>query len=744
MNKKDILKIFTQNPKESYQLSHILQITGEGKSSRKRIKLILKELVEEGKLHKFKSRRYVLLQSSDLITGKLSITSRGFGFLRPDKDTPGMEDHPDVFIKQKDLKGALDDDRVQVRLSARSKDRPDGRVVKILERATHEFVGRFRFEKKGGTVIPKDDRIRNLIYVPSLNFRDQLKKGVWVLCRILEFSEGPEPMIGEIVDVIGHDKDKGIDILLILRENGIVPEFPEEVENMAAGLPHRISKKEISRRKDLRDSNIFTIDPKTAKDFDDALSIERLPNGNYWLGVHIADVAHYVTPGSKIDDEAYARATSIYPVDRVIPMLPERLSNELCSLRPNEDSLVMSAFMEINPQGEVGYCEFCNAVIHSHYRLSYEEAQAIIEGDPELSKKYKSVVDDLLLLGDLSKTLIAMRQKKGALDLDVGETHVIFDDEGKVIDLQRRPRLLSHRLVEQCMILANEAVAGEVARRNLPGIYRIHDKPSQDKLQKLSPVMAHFGINIPEKKNVTPRQLQKILDQTKKEGAAGHLIRRVILRAMMRAEYSPENKGHYGLGSKCYSHFTSPIRRYPDLILHRILKEIISPGGVSDEKRRFWKENMSEWTDHCSVMERRADSIEYEARYILGLEFMQQFSGEEFDGIISSVANFGLFVELEKYPIEGMIPVESLGREYFTYDESSMSLVGGSSGLSFHLGDRILVSMEKIDVMKQKMDLSLITKYKGKGTAKKKPASKKKETKKTYTPPRKKGGRRRR
>jgi len=708
---KEVIAILHTNPRTLFEFSDIQKLLKIDKNERKALKAVLSALEEEGKIHRFKKRRWGLLQSSDLVTGTLSIARKGYGFVHPEALIPDAPPPPDVYITRKNLGGALHGDRVLVRLRDRDSDRPEGRIAKILEHARMEFVGRFQFEKKGGIVIPKDERINRLIQVPKLAIRNRLKNGMWVMVRILDFGDELQPMLGEITEIVGEDDEKGIDILLIIRDHGVKPEFPDEVEREAAALPQGISDDELAQRKDFRHLTTFTIDPETAKDFDDALSIEHLPNGFFRLGVHIADVAHYVQTDSTIGIEACARGTSIYPVDRVIPMLPERLSNNLCSLRPNEDRLAMSVLMNIDSRGKIHHCEFYNSVIRSRHRLNYTEVQTVFDhSDPWICARYADIRDDLFALKKLSEILIKMREEKGALDLDIGETDVIFDSAGTVIDLRRHPRLTSHRIVEQCMILANEAVAQKIFRLHIPSLYRIHEPPSQDKLHKLIPVLANFGITLPPKRAITPRLIQQALERIEQLGDAGAILRTVILRAMMRAQYFPENKGHYGLGSACYTHFTSPIRRYPDLIVHRILKEVLSGQYKDEENLESWKERLPEIALHSTDMEERAEAIEHEAANILGLEFMRRFIGFEFEGFISSVTNFGLFVELERYPIDGLIPIASIGNDHYEFNQATLTLTGKSSSRAFRLGDRIIVSIDHIDVMKQEMDLSLVKK----------------------------------
>jgi len=705
--KKQVLSIFKKNPLTWFRVTDILRALKLDRSHRQFIRNMLKELEEEGKVHKYKSKRYRLLRTSNRITGTISITKKGHGYLRPDSDD--TKKIPSVFIKRRNLGAALPGDRVLVQITKPDEQNPEGRIVKILEHKHRHIVAQFYFAKKGGMATPRDSRINRSILLPKLDFRNKLKNGIWIMARILDFGTPQKPMLGEISDVIGKQGEPGIDILLVIRDYGVTPEFPQNVREEAENLPHSLSPEELSQRKDLRKLTTFTIDPETAKDFDDALSIEQLPDSRFRLGVHIADVAHYVKTDSAIDVEACDRATSIYPVDRVIPMLPKRLSNNLCSLRPETDRAAMSVFMDVDFQGKIHNCKFYNAVIHSKYRLNYAEVQTIFDrSDPWISSKYSSIKNELFMLKQLSERLIAMRERNGALDLDVGETDVVFDSSGEVIDIRTHPRLASHRLVEQCMILANEAVAKKIRKLRFLCVYRIHEPPSQDKLTKLAPFLANFGILVPKKQNITPKRLQKILERIEDQGEAAPILRRIILRAMMRAKYSPQNKGHYGLASSCYAHFTSPIRRYPDLLVHRILKQVISGEYKDTELRKEWDDVLPEWADHCSDRERRADQIEKESTYIKGLEFMKRFLGFEFEGLISGIAGFGMFVQITRYPIEGMIPIATLGKEYFEFEEDTLTLVGRNSGRAFRLGDPVKVQIQKIDIFKQEMDLKLL------------------------------------
>lgn len=707
--RKELLTLFKDNPEKIFKVTEIINSLDKPVSNRKRLRNILKQLKQEGKIHRFKKGRWGLLQNADLLTGTISIASKGYGFLRPEPPAPGAPVPPDVFITQRNLKSAMQGDRVIVSLLSGDRERPSGRVVKILHRARTQLAGRFHFAKKGGTVVPSDRKINRMVYIPQIPFRQKLQDGTLVMVTITDYGDFRNDMTGEISEILGKEDEPGMDVFVIIRDYGIEPEFSDNVLRSAETIPGKITESEITERKDLRKETIFTIDPKTAKDFDDGLSIEKRGDGGFHLGVHIADVAHYVKEGDVIDQEALSRANSIYPVDRVVPMLPERLSNNLCSLRPEEDKLAMSVFMDIDPQGKVRHAEFYNSVIHSKYRMNYEEVQEIYDGENgELEEKYSAIREDLFLLRELTRILIRMRWRKGALDLDVGELEVVFDDAGEVIDITTHPRLFSHRVVEQSMILANETVASKLHRMKVPSLYRVHEKPDQNRIHNLIPVLEHFGIQLPRKRNVTPKQIQRVLKKTEEMGHAGPILRRLILRVMMQAHYQPENVGHYGLGSNCYTHFTSPIRRYPDLVVHRMLKRVLAGKHRNDENLEKWEEPLANIAQHCSEMERVAQNIEYETEYIKALEFMKQFTGEEFEGVISSVTNFGLFVEMDKYPVEGLVQIKKIGSEYFEYDDVGQVLKGKRSGKTYRIADRVTVQIERIDVIERKMDLSLI------------------------------------
>lgn len=687
---------------------------------RRTLRAALRELCEAGKVRGLSNKHYALpvkRGGSGLVEGRLQIAQQGFGFVRPTVQSGESRDVPqDIFIRAGDLEGAMDGDlvAVQVVAPARGDRNATGHIQTILQRAHAEITGWFqRSSSRRGLVTPRNNRIGRVVEVrkkPEAGWPDDF---AWVVVRVTEFTPSPMPLVGEIIDVLGDDETRGIDVLLMIRDRGIVAEFPEDVEDEAARLATDWTQ-ETARRADFRQLPVVTIDPETAKDFDDALSIEVKSSGKgekHWvLRVHIADVAHYVEEGGAIDREAWRRATSIYPVDRVVPMLPERLSNDLCSLRPGEDRPTLTAEMEVDTSGEVVRSAFYRSVIHSRHRLSYEQAQALFDGsDATLKARLSDVVESLGHLRDLARILRRRRMRNGALDLDIPEPKVIFDANGRAVDIRFYPRFESHQLVEECMLLANEAVAQHLTKLKWPMLYRIHEAALPRQLKQLEPMLKALGIKVNFKSGrLTPKAIQHALDQAEKR-PAGHIFRRLILRALTRARYSPENLGHFGLASDCYCHFTSPIRRYPDLVVHRaLIRHLQSETPPVDDEYKAAMDELAETGEQCSAMERVAQEIEWDTTKLKSLEYMEQFVGEEFDGYIAGVQPFGLFVELENYPVEGLIAVGSLPYDRYKVDDVGVRLVGQRRKRQYQLADKLRVMIVNIDLAALQMDLKLI------------------------------------
>lgn len=648
----------------------------------------------------------------ELYTGVFQAGGRRGGFVV--LETPGMED---VFVPADAAGSALHGDEVRVHVDRyRSGLSPEGTIERVLRHANKQIVGQISRVGRISVVRPKNPKINRLIEIHRQFPQEHAPDGAWVIAEIREFSKSPhEPLIGTLAEVLGLEGDRRIPILLLIREGGIRPEFPPEVEAEAEQILLReTSQEEIARRCDCRLDRVFTIDPATAKDFDDAIHLVSKNAAGWRIGVHIADVAHYVPPGSRTDAEAYDRATSIYPVDRVIPMLPEALSNGLCSLRPNEEKLVMSALFTVDLAGAVSEVELGESIIRSVQRFTYEEVQRLfhdadgIEGSPFPKPEVApELLDDLMEIREASAALLGARMKRGSLDLDLPETQVMFDAEGIVANVHRKERIESHRLIEDLMIAANEAVARELTRARMPLLYRVHAPPDEGKIAALAPAFARFGIKLPRSGVPSQAEISGALAQARAH-PAGPIIQRWVLRAMMRAKYQPENVGHYGLASPCYCHFTSPIRRYPDLIVHRAVKALLrSRDAQADELAASM---MHEWGRHTSSREERAQRIEWDAVKILTLEYMRRHMGDIFEGFIAGVTRRGFFVELIEYPAEGFVPIRSLDDDFYDLDSEGAAFYGRRTGKAFAVGDRVTVQIERIDVLAGEMDFNLVRK----------------------------------
>lgn len=668
----------------------------------------LDRLEETGKIGRVNGKNYTAPSGrSGRIVGRLQVTARGFGFLTPDwSGHDGAPPFPgDLFIPPRNMGNALDGDLVRAELVRVVGEGPTGRIIDVLEHAHTHVVGWYQQTgRKWGEVIPRNKRLDRRITVPIPPPSLGIKDFDWVETEIETYTSPPQPLEGNIVSRIGNDSDRGIDILLVLRDLGIIEEFPKSVELEAKALDFNWEQ-ETKKRRDLRDLPTLTIDPATAKDFDDALSLERIRGGGFRLYVHIADVSHFVRPGSALDVEALERSTSVYPVDRVVPMLPEKISNFLCSLVPNQDRLTMTAEMEFSKDGKLLSSKVYSSIIHSDFRFTYEEAQEVIEGNAPADAPFTPLVPLIEELARLARLLRKKRFTRGALDLDIPEVNVVFDKEGRVSDLVFRESFEAHNLVEECMLIANESAAQTLEKVEAPVLYRIHEPADETRLEKLADMLRVFGIQLHSGKGpISPTDVQAAIEQAQ-QIPAGHMVRRLVLRSMKRAEYSPENAGHFGLASKSYCHFTSPIRRYPDIIVHRQLKALETGSPLPYPKE---DNNLEELGEHTSERERRAQEAEWEAIAIKSLEFMKRFEGDEFDAFIGGVMNFGIFVELTPYPVEGLVHISQMRDDHYDLDETGVRLVGRRTGRVYRVADPIKVRILKIDPMGQQMDLAIV------------------------------------
>lgn len=627
------------------------------------------------------------------IQGVFRANKAGFGFLHVN------DDEDDMFIGRNDVGYAIDGDTVEV-IVKKTGDRLKGtaaeaKVVGIVERSLQTVVGKFILDdekpKYAGYIKSKNQKIQQKIYIKK---EPVLLDGTEIIKVDIEKypTRGHDYFVGNVRDIVGHQGDVGIDVLEVLESMDIVSEFPDDVLAEANAISDSPSSKDLIGRVDLRQEITFTIDGADAKDLDDAIHIKPLANGNYELGVHIADVSYYVTEGSALDREAVARGTSVYVTDRVVPMLPERLSNGICSLNPNVDRLTQSAIMEIDSNGRVLNHQICQSVIKTTYRMTYSAVNDMIAGDQESLETYAAIAESVEHMVKLHKILEKMRVKRGALNFDTSEARIIVNDKGMPVDIVVRQRGIAERMIESFMLAANECVAEHFAKAKLPFIYRIHEEPKAEKLQKFIDYASVFGIQIQGTANkITQEALQNFM--AKVEGKPGvEVLNMMLLRSMQQARYSENNHGHYGLAAEYYTHFTSPIRRYPDLLVHRMIRDYTQ---ATEDKRDHFAQVIPELASSSSRLERRAIDAERVVEAMKKAEYMEEYVGDEFDGIVASVVKFGLFVELPN-TIEGLIHITSL-LEYYQYNERTMTLQGEKSGKVFKVGQAIRVKLTKAD-----------------------------------------------
>lgn len=668
---------------------------------------LLNALEEDGKILLTRTNRYGVPERMDLQRGRLQAHAKGFAFLIPED-----REHPDVYIHANDLKSAMNGDTVLVRVTSKGPagGRLEGEVVRIVKRAVLQVVGVFQSHEAYGFVLPDDKRINRDIFIPKDSFNGAVN-GQKVVVRIVSYPEGRAAAEGEVLEVLGHKDDPGVDILSVIRKHQLPEAFPDEVIAEADQAPDAITEEEIIRqgRRDLRDKIIVTIDGEDAKDLDDAVNVERLPNGNYRLGVHIADVGYYVRENSKLDQEAYNRGCSVYLVDRVIPMLPHRLSNGICSLNPQVDRLTLSCEMEFNEHMKVVKHDIFTSVIKTKERMTYTNVRKILEEeDAELMERYKDLVDVFRTMKDLALKLRANRMRRGAVDFDFDEAKVIVDDEGKAVDIVKRDRTIAEQIIEEFMLAANETVAEHFHWLKVPFLYRIHEDPDPEKLQNFMAFAANFGHQIKGRGNsIHPRALQTLLEdiQGTKEQT---VLSTMMLRSMKQAKYDAESTGHFGLAAEYYSHFTSPIRRYPDLVIHRVIREVLENGGaLTDERQEYLTARMPDIAQQSSERERVAVDAERDTEQMKKAEYMLDKVGEEFEGIISSVTSFGMFIELDN-TVEGLTRLSVLTDDYYHFDEQHMALIGERTSKVFRIGDEVKVRVARVNMEDYTIDFELV------------------------------------
>lgn len=680
-------------PMKIREIAAVLQIPRE---QRDELKAVLDALVEEGKIAVSKRGKYSRGQAERL-RGVFQANARGFGFVSCENGGD------DVFISEENLCGAFHGDEVEfIITSAPSGRRREGKIVKILSHGVTRVVGLYEKNRDFGFVRPDNQRYLKDIYIPAGKEMNAMT-GHKVVVELTSYGGEHMKPEGRVVEIIGHVNDPGTDILSIVMDMGIKTEFPEKVLNQAVRVGKPVSEADCAGRLDLRGWQMVTIDGEDAKDLDDAVSLT-VEEGNYRLGVHIADVANYVQENSALDREAFERGTSVYLADRVIPMLPHKLSNGICSLNAGEDRLALSCIMTLGPSGEMLDHEIAETVIRVDRRMSYNGVTKILEGDPDALKENEEFVPMILRMRELSEIIREKRGKRGSIDFDFPETKILLDEKGKPVDIRPYERNAATKIIEDFMLMANETVAEEYFWRDVPFLYRTHEVPDEEKIRQLSTFINNFGYHIHVRNEVRPKEIQKLL--AKVEGTPEEaLISRLALRSMKRARYTMENMGHFGLAAKYYTHFTSPIRRYPDLQIHRIIKENLR-GRLNEERTAHYAEILPKAAAQCSDRERRADEAEREVAKMKKAEYMRERFGEEFEGVISGVTRWGMYVELEN-TVEGLVHVADMWDDHYEFVEQSYELVGEHTGKTYKLGQTVGVRVTGADKVQRTVNFEL-------------------------------------
>ncbi len=684
-------------PMKQKELAIVLDLPSE-----RRDELIeaLSELMSERKIECSKRGKYQLMQEHH-VTGTYCGHKSGFGFV----SVEGRDE--DLFIPAGDTKGAMDGDLVECVLTASPiGKRQEARVIKIIEHSLSEIVGYFEKNKSFGFVRPDNQKLNEDIFIPK-KFCEGVKTGDKVVVKITSYGDSRHKPEGEITENLGNAREPGVDVLSIARAYGLIDEFPEEVMDELLDLDDEVPEEMKEGRLDLRDVTMVTIDGEDAKDLDDAVSLSF--DGEYYnLGVHIADVSHYVREGTALNREAYRRATSVYLADRVIPMLPRKLSNGLCSLNAGTDRLALSCLMTIDREGNITDHSIKETVINVNRRMSYTEVKNILldQASSDLLEECSGLIPMFKEMANLSALLRERRGKRGSIDFDMPETKLVLDKKGRCVDLKPYDRNIATMMIEDFMLAANETVAEEYYWRELPFLYRTHEKPSEEKMRKLAIFINNFGFTLKGNKgDIHSKEIQKLLSQIDGSPEA-NLIMRLALRSMQQAKYTAENLGHFGLAAKYYCHFTSPIRRYPDLQIHRIIKENIH-GGLSEKRIGHYEGLLFEAGDHCSKMERKADEVERETVKIKKIEYMQDKWDQEFSGVISGVTNWGIYVELPN-TIEGLVPMSALRDDYYEFYEDRYEIVGRAKRKTYRMGQEVRVKLADLNRMARTIDFMLV------------------------------------
>ena len=706
LNHEQLLKLMRENVEHPATPRELLQRLKVPREQRATFKRLLKDLVSTGALIQTRGNRYGVPDLMNLVVGRITTNPRGFGFVVPDRPIENVTG--DLYVAGSNLNQAMHGDRVVARIERVTDRGAEGRILRILERGATATVGRFDVDESGmGFVVPFDRRLIMDVQIPSGEQKDA-EPGDMVTVEITRWPTAARAPLGRVTDVLGTIDEPGVDTEIIIRKFGISDQHGEAAVAEAKRLGGEVRERDLKGRTDFRPLVTVTIDGEHARDFDDAITLEELPNGNYWLGVHIADVAHYVPEGSALDEEAYERGTSVYFPERAVHMFPAELATGLCSLNPRVDRLVQSCLMEIDRRGQVVRYELHDGVIHSNERMTYNDVNAILtDRDPELRSRYAPLVPLFERMQELFGILNRRRHRRGSIDFDLKEPEIILDDQGMVEEIVALERNVAHRIIEEFMLVANETVAQHLDDQGIPSLFRIHEDPDPLKVDEFEQFVTTLGYSLAAPKGaVKPKHFQKLVERmrgTPQEKPIAFLM----LRTMQKARYDPSNMGHFGLAADSYTHFTSPIRRYPDLIVHRTLREG-RDGRMTEDRREELTDELPEVARHTSDRERRADDAERELVQWKKVRFMADKVGDEFVGYITGVTSFGLFIELVEHFVEGLVHVSTMADDYYRFAERAHILQGENTGKSYRLGDKVQVQVIKVDMERRQVDLGIV------------------------------------
>jgi len=709
-SRDDVLRLVTEqvhHPATARELAQLLRVPREERAG---FKHQLKTLVADGVLLQIRGNRFGLAEKMDLISGRLQTNAGGFGFVVPDHAETGSppQGRRDIYVAAGNLMEAMHGDRVIARIERQSERGPEGRIIRILERSQTSVVGRFELDAaKLGYVVPFDRRVLTDIHVPT-GQSGAAEPGEMVIVEITRWPTPTRGPVGHVVEVLGRIEEPGVDTQIIIRKHHIPDVHSEAAVVEARRIGTVVKDKDIRGRTDFRLVTTVTIDGEHARDFDDAITIDRLANGHYWLGVHIADVSHYVQEGSALDEEAYERATSVYFPERAVHMFPAELATGLCSLNPRVDRLVQSCVMEVDRRGNVVRYEMHDGVINSDARMTYTEVNAILtDRDPDTMARYAGLVPMFELMFELFEVLNSRRRRRGAIDFDLPETHIVLTDHGQIEAILPSERNVAHRLIEEFMLLANETVASHLATNAVPALHRVHEAPDIKKVADFEEFISTLGYSLAAQGHaLRPKHFQKLIDRMRGTPEE-RPIAALMLRTMQKARYDAVSLGHFGLAAEHYTHFTSPIRRYPDLVVHRMLRAS-RHGEMSEARREELIEDLPEVARHTSEMERRADEAERELLQWKKVRFMADKVGDEYHGYVTGVASFGLFVELIEHYVEGLVHISSMADDYYRFVEQMHTLRGEHTKRVYRLGDRVEVQVVRVDMERRQVDLGLV------------------------------------